>query len=240
MQQSEHQETSAAKPARRQLRIVLTIIVASVAIISVLMATRPRLAPVQLPERVWSVDVVEVWQKDEQPVLDLFGQVEAGSRTELRALVPGRVVKVGEGFSEGARVSKGDFLLQIDPFEYENDVAEQRALLVEAETRLQVVRRDLGRIRELHAENNVSDQQLDDAGLAVKEQEAIVEQRRIGLARAERNLQDSQLVAPFDGVVNSISADLGKQLSVNDKVVEIIDTGSLEVRFTLSNTQYRN
>ena len=72
----------------------------SVAVITLLMATRPRLAPVQLPERVWSVDVVEVWQKDEQPVLDLFGQAEAGSRTELRALVPGRVVKVGDGFSD--------------------------------------------------------------------------------------------------------------------------------------------
>jgi multidrug efflux pump subunit AcrA (membrane-fusion protein) len=45
-------------------------------------------------------------------------------------------------------------------------------------------------------------------------------------------------VAPFDGVVNSISADLGKQLGNNDKVAEIIDTSSLEVRFTLSKSQY--
>ena len=128
--------------------------------------------------------------------------------------------------------------MQIDPFEYQNNVAEQKALLSESKSRLKVLRRDLSRINELYAENNVSEQQLDDAGLAVKQQESILEQRRIGLVRAQRDLSDARLVAPFDGVVNSVSADLGKQLGVNDKVAEIIDTTSLEVRFTLSKSQY--
>ena len=35
-----------------------------------------------------------------------------------------------------------------------------------------------------------------------------------------------------------MSADIGKQLSMNDMVAEIIDTTSLEVRFTLSKSQY--
>jgi RND family efflux transporter MFP subunit len=220
------------------LRRPLLLIVLTVAVIVVMMVTRPKLAPVKLPERVWPVDVVEVWQQDEQPSLNLFGQVAAGRRTELRAQVPGRVVDVGPGFNEGARVLEGDFLMQIDPFEYNNNVLEQKALLSEAQTRMNVVRRDLGRIKELHAEKNVSDQQLDEAGLSVKQQEATLAQRRIGLERAQRDLEDARLVAPFDGVVNGVSADLGKQLSVNDKIAEIIDTTSLEVRFTLSKSQY--
>jgi RND family efflux transporter MFP subunit len=220
------------------LRRPLLLIAITVAVVFAMMATRPKLTPVQLPERVWPVDAVEVWQQDEQPSLNLFGQVAAGRRTELRAQVPGRVVEVGPGFNEGARVLAGDFLVQVDPFEYNNNVAEQKALLSEAQTRMNVVRRDLGRIKELHAEKNVSDQQLDDAGLAVKQQEATLAQRRIGLDRAKRDLEDARLTAPFDGVVNGISADLGKQLSVNDKVAEIIDTTSLEVRFTLSKSQY--
>ena len=220
------------------VRKPLLLIVVSALIVAALMATRPKLAPVQLPERVWPVDVVEIRQQDEQPVLNLFGQVAAGRRTELRALVPGRLTEVGSGFREGSRVSKGDFLVQIDPFDYSNNVAEQKALLSEAESRLNVQRRDLARINELYAENNVSEQQLDDAGLAVKQQEATLAQRRIGLSRAQRDLQNARLVAPFDGVVNSVSADIGKQLSMNDMVAEIIDTTSLEVRFTLSKSQY--
>ena len=216
----------------------LVLIALTAVVIFGLMATRPKLIPVALPERVWPVDVIEIWQQDEQPSLNLFGQVSAGRRTELRALLPGRVVEVSPAFSEGSRVSQGDFLVQIDPFEYENNVAEQKALLAEAEARLRVLKRDRNRIKELFAEKNVSEQQMDDAGLAVKQQEATLEQRRIGLARAERDFENARLAAPFDGVVNSVSADLGKQLSSNDKIAEIIDTTSLEVRFTLSKSQY--
>lgn len=219
--------------ARRPLRIVLTTIL----IAAIMIATRPRMATVELPERVWPVDVVEVRKRDRQPMLDLFGQVVSGRRSELRALVPGPIIDVGRNFREGARVSKGELLVQIDPFEYRNDVAEQRALLAEAETDLEVKQRDLERIRELFEENNISEQALDDARLAVDQRQATLEQRRIGLARAQRALRDARLTAPYDGVVNGVSADLGKQLSVNDKVAEIIDTGRLEVRFSLSKSQ---
>ena len=207
-------------------------------IIMALMFTRPRLQPVELQERVWPVSVVEVRRGDVQPTMELFGEVVSGRRSELRALVPGRVVDAGPNFREGARVAAGELLVQIDPFDYENDLAEQKALFAEAQVRMRTVERDLTRIRELFDENNVSEQALDDALLAVEQQTAALEQRRISLARAERDLQDTRLTAPYDGVVHGVSADLGKQLSVNDQVAEVIDTGRLEVRFTLSNAQY--
>jgi RND family efflux transporter MFP subunit len=103
---------------------------------------------------------------------------------------------------------------------------------------MKTVQRNLKRIRELYDENNVSEQNLDDAVLAVELQTATLEQRRISLARAQRALSDTRLTAPYDGVVNAISADLGKQLSVNDMVAEVIDTSRLDVRFTLSNAQF--
>ena len=214
------------------------LVLVTVLIIAALMSTRPKLKPVEIEERVWPVDVVAVQQQDVQPELELFGEVVSGRRSELRALVPGRIVETGPNFREGARVSEGDLLVQIDPFDYENSLAEQKALYAEAQVRMRTVERDLTRIRELFDENNVSEQNLDDALLAVEQQSATLEQRRISLARAERDLEDTRLVAPYEGVVHSVSADLGKQLSVNDKVAEVIDTGRLEVRFTLSNAQF--
>jgi RND family efflux transporter MFP subunit len=228
----------AARIKRPQFFLPVLIIVLAAGIVALLMATRPKLQPVVNEERVWPVEVVRVQRGDVQPMLELFGEVVSGRRSELRALVPGAIVAVGPNFREGAKVAKGELLVQIDPFEYENDVAEQRALLAEAEMRMRTVERDLKRIRELYDENNVSEQNLDDALLAVEQQAATLEQRRIGLARAERALKESRLTAPYAGVVNGVSADLGKQLSVNDKVAEVIDTGRLEVRFTLSNAQF--
>ncbi len=214
------------------------LILLSVGVITALLLTRPQLDPVLIEERIWPVKVTEVYRGDEQPILELFGEVVSGRRSELRALVPGRIVDAGPNFSEGSRVAAGEMLVEIDPFDYSNDLAEQKALYSEAQVRMKTVQRDLKRIRDLYDENNVSEQNLDDAILAVEQQAATLEQRRISLARAERALRDTRLTAPYDGVVHAVSADLGKQLSVNDKVAEVIDTGSLEVRFTLSNAQF--
>jgi len=220
------------------VRRPLLIILVTVILVGILVFTRPQLTSVESPERVWPVEVVEARKADEQPMLDLSGQVITGRRSELRALVPGPIVEVGRNFREGARVSKGELLVQIDPFEYRNDVAEQKALLAEAEADLEIKLRDEKRIRELFEENNISEQAMDDATLVVEQRRATLEQRRIGLARAERALRDARLLAPYDGLVNGVSADLGKQLSQNDKVAEIIDTGRLEVRFSLSKSQF--
>ncbi|MGI9309569.1 MAG: efflux RND transporter periplasmic adaptor subunit [Gammaproteobacteria bacterium] len=218
----------------------ILLILGTAGIIFLLMATRPELAPVEIQERVWPVDTVTATYSDIQPNMKLFGEVVAGRRTELLALVGGRIVEVGENFHEGGRVRKGDLLVQIDRFEYRNVLAEQRSLLKEAEVRLKVLNRDLERARELFNEKNVSEQFLDNAELDVLQQEAVVEQRRIAVDRARRDLNDSRLTAPFDGVLFEVNANLGKQIGEfgTDKIADLIDTGKLEVRFSMSNAQY--
>lgn len=223
---------------RATLRRPLLIIILAGVIIGIMMVTRPTVDAVDPPERTWPVEVVAVRHGDYQPSLNLFGEVIAGRQSELRALVAGIVIDTGTNFREGAFVQKGELLLQIDPFEYRNDVEEQTALLTEATANVATRRRDLKRIEKLYAENNVSEQALDDARLAVDQQQAIYEQRRIGLARAQRALADSRLVAPFAGVLSGVAVNTGKNLTANDKVADLIDTARLEVSFTLSNAQF--
>ncbi len=81
---------------------------------------------------------------------------------------------------------------------------------------------------------------MENADLEVIQQEAIVEQREINLSQAQRDLTETSLRAPYDGVLNNVSANLGSQVSGfgNDKVADLIDTSRLEVRFSLSNSQY--
>lgn len=216
------------------------ILVATLALIALLMLTRPRLEVTEAAERVWYVDAVAAEYRERQPQLNLFGEVVAGRRSELRPAVSGDMVEIGENFREGSMVRKGELLVQIDPFDYETDLAEQRSMLKESKVRLEMLRRDLERAMELYAAKNVSEQFLDGAELDVAQQEAIVEQREIGVRRAERDLQETKLVAPFDGVVHNVNAALGKNFSGfgADIVGEVIDTSQIEVRFSLSNAQY--
>jgi RND family efflux transporter MFP subunit len=218
----------------------LLIVGVTATIIFTLMATRPELEPVQAPERIWNVNIIEARQGKIQPMLNLFGEVVAGRRSELRPSVSGVMVAIGENFHDGGIVRKDELLVQIDPFDYETGLAEQRSMLKESKVKLEMLRRDLDRAKELFAAKNVSEQFLDSAELDVLQQEAVTEQREIGVRRAKRDLENTRLVAPFDGVVNSVNAALGKRSSDfgSDMVGEVIDTSRVEVRFSLSNEQY--
>lgn len=229
------------KPSRlKSVRLPLLIVTATLVIIFLLIATRPRMQPIPRPERVWPVEVVEAHYATLQPELKLFGEVIAGRRSELRPLVSGLIVEVGPNFRDGGIVQEGELLVQIDAFDYETALAEQRSVLKEAEARLQLLKKDYERARELRADNTVSEQFLENAELAVVQQEAIVEQRAISVKQARRDLKETRLLAPYAGVVNNVSANLGNQVSGfgSDKVADLIDTGQLEVRFSLSNAQY--
>ena len=241
MNTPEYSEKPHSRQSRlRSLLLPLLIIGVTFSIIFILMVTRPKLEPIEVSERVWNVNVIEARQSNLQPMLNLFGEVVAGRRSELRPSVSGVMVAIGENFRDGGVVRKDELLVQIDPFNYEIALAEQHSMLKESKVKLEMLRRDLKRAKDLFAAKNVSEQFLDGAELDVLQQEAIIEQREIGVRRAERDLANTRLVAPFDGVVNSVNAALGKQSSDfgAEMVGEVIDTSRVEVRFSLSNEQF--
>jgi RND family efflux transporter MFP subunit len=224
--------------AARRGGVPLLVLLVTGALIALLIATRPELVPEPHAERVWPVKSVAISSQTLRPQLALFGEIVAGRRSELRALVAGPISRIGANFREGGLVSAGELLLEIDPFHYRTQLAERRAQLREAEVRLDQLQRNHRRIEALYVEKTVSERDRDDAELAVKQQEAVVEQRRIDVERAERSLADTRLLAPYAGVIGELNANLGKQLGVNDKVAELTDTSQLEVRFSLSNDEY--
>ncbi len=223
---------------QRRGGLPLMIITVVALIITVIIITRPRLEPIDLPERVWVVEAITAEHRTIQPQLKLYGMVFAGRESDLRAQVSGNVVVVGEKYKEGGWVKAGDLLVQIDPFEYENTLVESRAQLAEARSKLDLLDRDYVRAKELHRKKDASQQFLDTAELNLEQQKSIVAQREVGVKRAQRNLEQTKLLAPYDGVVDEVNAELGMRLSTNDKVALVIDTQRLEVRFSLSNAQF--
>lgn len=213
--------------ASRRGGLPLLVLLVTAGLIGLLAVSRPRLVPEMHAERVWPVQSVAVRRQDIQPELVVFGEVVAGP-----------IVRIGERFREGGVVAAGELLVEIDPFHYRTTLAERRAQLREAEVHLDQLQRDERRIVALHAEGSVSARDRDNAELAARQQEAVVEQRRIDVERAERELADTRLTAPYGGVLGNVSGDLGKRLGANDKVADLTDTGQLEVRFSLSNAEY--
>ena len=209
----------------KRVNPTVLLLLATFLVISLLRATKDEPEVLVIPEKSWPVSVIEAQYSDVQPTLSLFGEVITSRRSELRSLVGGQVVQVGENFKEGAVVEKGELLLRIDDFEYRNAVIEESA-------KLEVMNRDFDRADELFKQGNISEQFRDNALLEKTKQELV-------LSEVEKDLRDTELFAPFDGVINDVQATLGKQVStLNDKIGEIIDIKNMEVRFSLSKAQY--
>jgi multidrug efflux pump subunit AcrA (membrane-fusion protein) len=72
----------------------------------------------------------------------------------------------------------------------------------------------------------------------VAQSEIAVERRRIALGEAQRALEEATVRAPFAGVMTGTSAVLGRLVSANEKLGELIDPGAMEVAFRVTNTQF--
>ena len=209
----------------KRVNPIVLLLVGTFLVISFLRATKEEPEILVIEEKSWPVSVIEAQYGNIQPTVALFGEVITSRRSELRALVGGQVIKVGDNFKEGAVVKKGELLLRIDDFEYRNSVTEETA-------KLDVMTRDFERADELFKQGSISEQFRDNALLEKTQQELV-------LSESEKDLRDTELFAPFDGVINDVQATLGKQVSTfNDKIGEIIDIKNMEVRFSISKSQY--
>ena len=64
-----------------------------------------------------------------------------------------------------------------------------------------------------------------------------VERAALTLERAERELGNTNVSAPFGGVVQDVSFALGRQVSPNDVLARLVDLQQLELKFQLSDEQ---
>lgn len=65
-----------------------------------------------------------------------------------------------------------------------------------------------------------------------------LERARIALDEAERRLADTTIEAPFSGTLSAASVVVGRLVSANEQLAELIDPDDLEVSFRLSTAQY--
>ena len=67
---------------------------------------------------------------------------------------------------------------------------------------------------------------------------ATLDRRRIAVDEAERRLADTELTAPFTGILDDVSLVQGGLVAGNERLGELIDPTQLEVAFRVSAAQY--
>jgi len=146
------------------------------------------------------------------------GSLRARQSVVLRPEVSGRIARLG--FVDGARVRRGQLLVQLDD-------NLQAAQLKQAEAQASIARTNLQRSRDLLAQSFVSQSVVDQNLAALQVAEA-----QVALAQAQ--LARMKIVAPFDAVAGIRSVNLGDYVKDGADLVGLEDTTSIYVDFRLA------
>jgi len=163
------------------------------------------------------VEVARVQSMSLRDDAQAVGSLRSRQSVTLRPEVSGRISQIA--FADGARVQRGQLLVQLD------DVL-QRAELSQAQAQLSIARTNLKRNEELVAQAFVAQRVLDESRAALQVAEAQV-------ALAQARLSRMRLTAPFDGTVGLRVVDLGDYVKDGADLVNLEDTSQLTVDFRL-------
>ena len=164
-----------------------------------------------------SVEVAQVKTLALQDDAQAVGTLRSRQSVTLRPEVSGRIAQIA--FADGARVRRGQLLVQLD------DVL-QRAELSQAQAQLSIARANLKRNEELVAQAFVAQRVLDESRAALQVAEAQV-------ALAQARLSRMRLVAPFDATVGLRTVNVGDYVKDGADLVNLEDTSQLMVDFRL-------
>ncbi|GMQ95870.1 MAG: efflux RND transporter periplasmic adaptor subunit [Gammaproteobacteria bacterium] len=185
------------------------------------------------------VEVTTLAQSDFTVRVKSRGTVRPRTESSLIPEVSGRVVSLSPNIREGEFFEAGEVLLEIDPRDYQAEIAVVKAnieqahmTLAEEQARAEQARRDWKRLGETGVPDALvlRKPQLAGARAAVTSAEA-----RLTLARLA--LERTKIVAPYAGRVLERNVDIGQYVTPGTVLVRIYAVDYVEVRLPLTNRQ---
>jgi len=145
------------------------------------------------------------------------GSLKSAQGVMLRPETAGRIARLG--FADGARVRRGQLLVQLDD-------TLQQAQLKQADAQASIARTNLQRSRELQSQGFVSQSAVDQNAAALQVAEA-----QVALAQAQAARM--KVLAPFDGTAGLRVVDVGDYVKDGADIVNIEDLAALKVQFAV-------
>lgn len=169
--------------------------------------------------------LAEVKRGDIKDVVEASGPLAPINTTEVGALVSGEILKIYVDYN--SVVKKGDVMALIDPTQIQADYEQANASLSSAKEELEsakmkynLAQADLKRYQTLYKKNYVAKTDLEkyqlefvNAKSSLNSAESRVIQAQASLDRAKKDLDNTRIVAPIDGVVLSKKVSEGQSLT---------------------------
>jgi multidrug efflux system membrane fusion protein len=154
-----------------------------------------------------AVTVSNPLQRDVDIRLGAIGQFSAINRVELRAQVGGTLSEIH--FQDGQIVHKGDLLFVIDPRPYEIKLAQAKAQLETAKSRLALANTQLERAQSLRKSGWSTQETLDQRVSDQQSAQAAIDDAQSRIRDAELDLEYTRVTAPFSGRIGARQVSIG-------------------------------
>ena len=155
------------------------------------------------------------------------GTTQPIDQTVVKARVAGRLAEVL--VREGDKVTKDQVLARFETSELQSKVNERLSALDAARADARWTARDRADKETLASRNIVSQSAADQARSASENKASMVAVAEAQLEVARKNLLDTVVLAPFDGVVGERIANQGESLPIDGKILALLDTSHVEI-----------
>jgi RND family efflux transporter MFP subunit len=167
-----------------------------------------------------------------------YGIVKPKYETSLVAQVFGEIVELSDVFVRGGFVKKGQLLARIDPNDYHAALIDAQANMASARAALEKEVAQ-GKVAEqewkLITDTSPSELSLRKPQLA--QELANVKSAQASVLLAERNLQRTEIKAPYDALIDNRMIGLGSFVSVGTQIGKLLGTAIAEVRLPVADNE---
>lgn len=230
---SYHSHTQGSPHWRWILALVVLAVAVAVFLLLVMLKSEP--PEEDREKRVALVETRTVEPAPMQLTVASQGLVQPKYQTALVAEVSGEVIRVNDAFVRGGFVGKGDLLAEIDPLNYEVNLENARASLASAEAALdqEMALSEVARVEW----EDVQDTPAPALGLRkpqLAQARAQLIAARAALKRAEKDLQRTRIIAPYDALVTAREVSPGTFVNTGGAIGTLMDTSVAEVRLPIA------
>ncbi|GGA82556.1 RND superfamily efflux pump MFP component [Neiella marina] len=214
------------------------ILIVCVAIAAVMFASKQPPQQEQQERKPMLVEVMDVARQDVLYTIESQGSVMPKFRSDLTSEVSGRIETVSPNFVAGGFVRKGEVLVQLEDADYQTELKAAEATLYGARASLE---EEKARARVAEEDwRQYSAEEIPELGLRkpqLAKEMANLSYAQAQVERAKRNLERTQLRAPYDAILRTKEVDVGEFISRGTKVAELFGTDVAEVRLPITDTE---
>ena len=192
---------------------------------------RQNSAPQPEPEIVRPVRTVRLQGGTESFTRRYFGTVQGGRRAGLSFRVSGTLRKIH--VEKGAAVKRGALLATLDPRDFNTRIAQAQSALSQAQAQYENAQADFRRYENLYRQKVIARAQYDTYKTQVDVAKSAVSSAQANLKSARDALKDTELRAPFDGVIADRMAENFQDVTAKQTIFSLQDLSALEIVFNI-------